>query len=129
MASRYERDRHAWALDQAERLRSGKPIDVENVAEEIADLGKRQRSFLVHNLEILLMHMLKWDYQAEKRTRSWVYTIMEHRNRVNDVLEEHPSLTAVLPSLLPKAYRRGRLKAAVETGLKISVFPEECPYS
>ncbi len=129
MASSYEADTYAWALDQAQRIRSGQPIDVQNVAEEIEDLGKRQRSFLIHNLEVLLMHLLKWDFQPDKRTRSWGYTIKEHQNRVNRHMRENPSLQAALPELLSESYENARLKAAVETGLDLDVFPTNCPYS
>ena len=129
MASSYETDTYAWALDQAQRLRAGQPIDVENIAEEIEDLGRRQRSFLRHNLEVLIMHLLKWDFQSDKRTRSWTYTIKEHQNRVNRHLKENPSLKPSLPELLLEAYENARLKAAVETGLDLEVFPSECPYT
>ena len=129
MASSYEADTYDWALDQAQRIRSGQPIDVQNVAEEIEDLGKRQRSFLIHNLEVLLMRLLKWDFQPDKRTRSWGYTIKEHRNRVNRHMRENPSLQAALPELLSESYENARLKAAVETALDLDVFPTNCPYS
>lgn len=128
MASLYETDTYAWALDQAQRLRSGDSIDIQNLAEEIEDLGKRQRSFLVNNLEVLIMHMLKWDLQPAKRTKSWTYTIREHQNRVKRHIKNNPSLQAVIPELVLEAYENGRLKAAAETGLDLDTFPADCPY-
>ena len=58
MASLYETDTHAWAFEQARRLRAGKAVHIENLAEEIEDSGKQQKQTLVSNLEVLLMHKL-----------------------------------------------------------------------
>lgn len=49
----YERDFYAWTQDQAARLRAmggHTAIDVAHLAEEIADLGKRERRVFAHNL-------------------------------------------------------------------------------
>ena len=129
MASAYEKDTYAWAMDQAHRLRTGEALDVENLAEEIEDLGKRQKSYLLNNLAILLAHMLKFDYQPDQRTKSWTYTIIEHRRRINRHLKDNPSLQAVIPEILQEAYIDATLKAAAQTGMDRDRFPDECPYS
>ena len=68
VASLYDSDSHAWALEQARRVRNHEPIDTENVAEELEGLARSERSSLTRNLDILLMHMLKWDYQPERQS-------------------------------------------------------------
>jgi hypothetical protein len=80
----YERDLYAWSLEQARLLRAGDfaAIDAENIAEEILDVGRTEYRILGSALAVLLMHMLKWDYESERRSRSWVNTIVEQRNRV-----------------------------------------------
>ena len=54
-------------------------VDAENVAEEILDVGSNEYDKLESALRVLLMHMLKWDHQPEKRTRSWENTIAIQR--------------------------------------------------
>ena len=73
----YERDLYAWSLEQARLLKEGRldEVDAENVAEEILDVGRNEYDKLESALSVLLMHMLKWDHQPEKRTRSWENTI------------------------------------------------------
>ena len=129
MSNLYESDTYAWAIEQAARVRNGEPLDTENVAEELEGLAKSEKSSLVHNLEILLMHMLKWDFQPERQSKSWTASILEHRDRVNTILSENPSLRPKLPELLVQAYRRARLKAVRETGLDLKTFPLLCPFT
>ncbi len=128
MASLYKTDTYAWAIDQARRLRTGQALDTENLAEEIEDLAKQERGTLVNTLAVLINQMLKWHSQPDKRTRSWEYTIREHRNRIAGIMEESPSLQSDLPELINKAYTSGRLQAAAETGLDLEDFPVDCPY-
>jgi len=80
----YSGDFHAWAFRQAALLREGRrsELDWENLAEEIGDLGTSQRSELVSRLEVLLTHLLKWQFQPERRGRSWSQTIAEQRDRI-----------------------------------------------
>ncbi len=128
MPSPYQTDTYAWALDQARRLRAGQPIDTENVAEEIECLGKQERRTLVNTMAVLISHLLRWDFEPDKRTKSWLYTIREHRNRTVGILEENPSLRSDLTELLNNAYISGRLQAAAETGMDLDSFPSDCPY-
>jgi hypothetical protein len=130
-ASAYERDFYAWAMEQAKRIREGafEALDRENLAEEIASLGNEQFSKLRSAYRVLLMHMLKWDHQPEKRTRSWATTIFNQRLDASDVLDDNPSLKSRLDQALTAAYRRARVEAARETDLPLSTFPEANPYS
>lgn len=127
----YHLDFHAWTTEQAAALRDGRlaELDVENLAEEIEDLGKAVFSKLRSSYRVILIHMLKWDQQPVRRTRSWTLSIEAHRHDVADILEESPSLRPRREEAVFKAYRRARLKAADETGLRTAEFPTECPYS
>ena len=42
-------------------------------------MGAEQYDKLESALEVLLMHMLKWDHQPERRSRSWSLTIQEQQ--------------------------------------------------
>jgi hypothetical protein len=78
---------------------------------------------------VLLVHLLKARYQPLKHTRSWDLTVLEHRQRLQEFFEESPSLLAERDRLMEKAYRVARLRAANETGLEVSEFPESCEWS
>jgi hypothetical protein len=127
----YERDYYSWALQQAELLRSGRAAeaDHENIAEELTDLGREQFHKLESAYRVLLVHLLKWDFQEEKRTRSWAITVAIQRNHARRVLEDNPGLKSRINEARGRAYRDARLEAAAETGLKIATFPAECPYT
>ncbi len=130
-ADLYERDFYSWALEQAALVREGRfnEIDRDNVVEELESLGREQFSKLASALRVLMMHMLKWDHQPGKRSRSWLSTIVVQRGDFIDVLAENPGLKPRVAEAVERAYRRARSEAAAETGLKLSVFPAECPYT
>lgn len=127
----YEDDFYLWANEQAERLRRGEwsRLDALNLAEEIEDLGREVYHKLESALRIILLHLLKWDRQPERRSRSWTTSIEVHRVDVEELLEKHHSLNPRLSKAIQGAYRRARIEAAGETGLDIDAFPKECPYS
>lgn len=127
----YETDVYAWAFRQAERLRRGQwsGIDALNLAEEIEDLGSEIYNKFESALRITLMHLLKWDHQPKKRSRSWFLSIRNGRLDAKDLLERHPSLQSRLTRAIARAYYRAPLDAASETDVDGTAFPELCPYS
>lgn len=127
----YDQDFYAWANEQASLLRSGKlsAADIEHIAEEIESMGKAEKRELVSRLAVLLMHLLKWQFQPTGQCTSWRLTIKEQRREVMDHLADNPSLKSKLPETLESAYARAQLSAARETGIPETAFPENCPYS
>jgi hypothetical protein len=73
--------------------------------------------------------MLKWDHQPERRSRSWALSIATQRNELEDILDDNPGLKPRIGEAMVRAYRRARLEAMNETGLKKSTFAETCAYS
>ncbi len=127
-AKLYEEDYAQWAELMAQLLQDGAfdRLDIENIAEELRDLSKRERDRLLSSIRLILHHLLKWDYQINKRSRSWQITIERERNNIELYLEDSPSLKRYLAQeWVAKMYRNGRLNAIQETGLD---FPKECPY-
>ena len=120
-----------WAAEQGALLRSRKfeRVDLENLAEEIEDLGRSGRHEIASRLEVLLQHLLKWEFQPKGRTRSWRSTILEQRSRILDVIEESPSLRPFPSTKLDRAYILGKNEAITDTELDEAVFPEACPYT
>ena len=127
----YERDFYAWSRQQAELLRAGKlaDADIDHIAEEIDSMGRTEKRELVSSLSVLLLHLLKWRFQPEKRGPSWEASIRVQRNRLADHLDDNPSLKPILPKALASAYRDASLEVVAETGLQGSTFPEACPWT
>jgi hypothetical protein len=127
-SSKYETDFYAWTKEQAELLSQRKieEIDWENLAEEIKDMGRAEKRELASRLEILIMHLLKWQFQPNLRSRSWKLTIKEQRLRLQKLLEENPSLKASIQDVTENNYPFAVISTEKETGL--SSFPETCPY-
>jgi Domain of unknown function DUF29 len=127
----YEQDFYAWTQQQAELLRSGEleKLDIENLIEEIESLGKQQRQELRNRLGVLLGHLLKWHYQPVARSKSWFYTIREQRRRLQQLLNENPSLKPYLPEAIRLAYPDGLDLVGQETPLDPEQLPQGCPFS
>lgn len=127
----YDRDFYAWAQEQAALLRAGKcgQADIAHIAEELDSMGKAEKRELVNRLSVLLMHLLKWQFQPASRGTSWRLTIEEQRERLTDHLGDNPSLNANLDASIASGYRLAILGAARETGLDRAVFPATCPWS
>jgi hypothetical protein len=130
-AASYEADFYSWAQQQGALLRAGRvdALDRENLAEEIESLGRNEFDKLVSFYRLVLLHMLKWDKQPERRSRSWAISIANHRDSAVEVLADNPGLKPRSDNALSRAYRKARLEAADETGLPISTFPDACPYT
>ena len=71
--SAYRDDLYTWSCEQAALLRAGRlpELDVLNLAEEIEDVGSAQYDKLESALTVVLLHMLKWDFQPQRRSRGW----------------------------------------------------------
>lgn len=131
LLSAYADDPYSWALEQAELLRTGQfeLLDSQNLADEITALAHYLAAKLRSDLSRVLQHMLKWDYQPDRRTRSWAMTIREHRRRVAEHLQDGPGLKSALSGITARAYTDGREAALEETRLTSDLVPEACPYT
>lgn len=127
----YEQDFYAWTLGQSEALRAQRfaSLDLKHLAEEIEDLGKEQFVKLRGSFRIVLLHMLKWDHQPERRSRSWAGSIATDRIDLADVLEDNPSLRRGQEEAVATGYRWARVRAGVEMKPAMDDLPEACPYS
>ena len=127
----YEADFAQWSLEQAALLRDGsiEGLDRENLAEEIESLGRSERYEVESRLGVLLVHLLKWQFQHAKRKPGWKSTIREQRSRITRRLKDSPSLKGYPAEILAEEYLLARSKAADETGLEEDVFPRDCAFS
>jgi Domain of unknown function DUF29 len=129
--ARYEHDYFQWLVNQVDLLRTGQvhELDLNHLAEEIEDLGKSERRALISDLTVVLMHLLKWQFQPERRGNSWRYSILEHRRRIYKRLTESHSLKPYLTEGFEDAYQDARIAAAKETELNLDTFPEDSPFT
>ncbi len=126
----YATDFNLWTQETAKLLREHRwqDIDLKNLLEEIEDLGKREKRGITSQLIRLLLHLLKWQYQPQRRSDSWLDSIADARLQIELALKDSPSLKAYPLEQLNGSYKRACRSAAKQTGLPLATFPEECPY-
>ena len=129
--SLYDTDYVAWLEEQAAHLRAGRlhALDVENVAEELESLMKKERRQLGNRLEVLMLHLLKWDHQPDQRTNRWRSTIAEQRRRIRRLLLDSPGLQPEVGPTCRAVYQDAVQGAAIETQLGEAAFPSTLPYT
>ena len=129
--SLYETDFYRWTVEQSQLLALGKldGLDLVNLVEEIESLGKQQQQELRNRLGILLGHILKWEYQLEKRSKSWLFTIKEQRRELKFLIADNPSLKSCFTEAILRGYDQGLDLAIKETSLKYKDLPSVCPYT
>jgi Domain of unknown function DUF29 len=129
--SLYDQDFYAWTKEQARAVHSKAwdKVDVEHLVEEIESLGSEQEHAVESHLANLLVHLLKWRYQPERRGKSWRQSILVARQRIARRLKRNPSLRPRLPFLLIDAYIDARALAASQTELPLNIFPDQCPWT
>ena len=146
--SLYFDDVWTWSRRQAAALRRGDwgALDLENVIEEIEDVGNRHSDAWTSYCTNVISHLLKIEFSgAAEHFRYWKDETEAWRDSMFDVLADSPGIKHELSGLLVKAWKRGRRNAvrelvkhggavevAVEKRLRRSwelVLPQECPYT
>ena len=125
----YNIDFSEWVRDQVNQLRTGdmSGLDREELIEELSDLARRHRRALRSQLQNLLLHLLKWQFQPQHKGSSWQRSIDNSRDEINDLLMESPSIKDEFADIR-QWYLRARRNAAHETGLAVDDLPETCPF-
>ncbi|MBW4471244.1 MAG: DUF29 domain-containing protein [Stenomitos rutilans HA7619-LM2] len=127
----YETDFVKWIETTAEQLKTQDytNVDWENLIDEIEAMGRSERRSLTSNLVVVLLHLLKWQYQPERRIGSWKGSIVEHRQRIQNELKDSPSLKPYLEQIFAECYINAVERAIAETDLPAETFPRSCLYS
>ncbi|KOR27980.1 hypothetical protein TI03_05735 [Achromatium sp. WMS1] len=130
-SSLYDIDFAAWASHNANLLRNKlwSEVDIKNLCEELEDMAKKERHELISRLVILLLHLLKHQFQTSHRSRSWINSIVEQRYQVQRQLKLSPSLKTFIDSALIEAYPDAVKLAVKETSLPFNTFPKISPYT
>jgi len=111
----YGRDFYAWAVDQAEKLR-GWPehlrpngIDIDNLAEEVESLAKREARRFESLLERIFLHLLKMQWHPDQGTRAhWLVEVNAWRRRLADVRSDEPALWSRRAEFERRAWAKAR---------------------
>jgi hypothetical protein len=127
----YSTDFNHWISQTAQLLRERRwhDVDVANLIDEVEDLGKSERRAIASQLTRLLLHLLKWQYQPQRRSDSWLDSITDARTQIDLAIQDSPSLKVYPAEQLKASYDRARRQAATQTKLGLSAFPEICQYS
>jgi hypothetical protein len=130
LADLYAEDETAWleAMATLVHRRDLAGLDLDNLGEYLADMALRDRREVKSRLVVLLAHLLKWEFQREKRLRSWRTAVLTQRQELTD-LAGRGVLWAHAEAVLPGAYANAVELAASETGLPGASFPAVCPYA
>ena len=130
MSEKYLEDFSSWINQTTQLLREHRwhEIDLPNLIAEVEDLGKSERRAIASQLTRLLLHLLKWQCQPQRRSDSWLDSITDARTQIELAIEDSPSLKNYPAQQLAESYQRARRQAAQQTGIEVSVFPEVCPY-
>jgi hypothetical protein len=125
----YDKDFYAWLIKSAELLKQRKfdELDIEHIVEEIESMGRSEKKQLMTRISLLIAHLLKWQYQPERRTNSWKLTIKEQRKQVIKLLGENPSLKNKIE--IEDVYESAVIIASRETEIIEYDFPKRCSFS
>ena len=92
------------------------------IEELIEALSRSEKRALKSQLVRLMLHIIKWQSQPERRGWSWVASIKDARDEIADIQEENPSLNdVVIESLWEKAFAMAKRDAQAEMGKKSEV--------
>lgn len=127
----YEADFNLWLEKQALALQQGRfeDLDIENLVEEIESLSRSDKRALRSHLRILLIHLLKWKYQSDHRSRTWQISVRNARREIRELLVDSPSLKPYVTETLEACHQDARVDATDETGLVLETFPQKSPFS
>jgi hypothetical protein len=131
IASLHDRDFYGWVEQQCAALREhdSSRLDWDGLQEELEALGRQEYRELVSRLAVLLGHLLKWQLQPERRSRSWFLSVREQRRAITRLLEQNPSLRSRLDEALSDGFQGGVDLVLRETDLALRSMPPESPWS
>lgn len=128
--SLYESDFYRWIQQTTVALKAKAfdQVDWDNVIEEIESMGRSERRELKSRLIVLLEHLLKlryWTTEQALDERGWRNTIIEQRRQIQLVLDDSPSLRAVMSDIYADAYGQAREDVCLKAQLPESAIPRE----
>ena len=126
----YELDDCQWLEENIKLLKAKlfQEIDLENLIEELEDLGRERKNAVESLLEQIIRHLLMyqyWHHERERNYRHWRSEITSFRGQLNRRMTTN--LYNYLAENLVVIYRYGRKYVIEKSGL--DTFPQQCPYT
>lgn len=105
-------------------LQEGKITEVDQILENLVEsMGRSEKRAVSSQLTGLMLHIIKWKCQPEKRSASWVISIRSARREIADSQEEMPSLNQeFLESIWDKCFASAKQDARDEMGKKPEII-------
>ena len=127
----YEIDDSQWLEETVNLLKNHqfKELDLENLIEELEDLGKEKKNAVVSLLEQIIRYLLLWQYwtsESENNSVHWQGEIYTFRTQLNRKITTN--LRNYLDSELDSIYKDALVFVKINTQNSVN-FPSECPYS
>ncbi len=121
----YKEDYYGWLRENVRLIREKKfsEIDADNLIEELESMGKSEKRELSSRLTVLLLNLIKWQYQAVKRSTSWRNTIAVQRIDIRELLDDSPSLETEVSGKSPLHIKKPNLLPKLKRELKSRIFP------
>lgn len=111
------------------RQRQFAQLDLDMLLDELESIVKHRKTELRSRLRVLIMHLLKWEYQPWLRSANWVSTIITQRRDIESLLEENPSFARLVSGYAEQEHKRAAKDAVKETGLARAAFPDGLSYT
>ena len=126
----YEIDDYLWRQETVKLLKEQKfqELDLENLIEELEDLGSEKRYTVESLLEQIIRHLFlleHWTEEYERNANHWEAEIVAFRNQINDRMTTnfYNYLRDNLSSIYKKALRYTQKKS------RLTNLPQQCPYT
>lgn len=149
MADLYRIDYHKWLGQQRELLarRQFEQLDIENLLEAMEYEMGNPAETLESYLSVLVLHLLKYDYQIrilkdpwieDRVAHLWKVSVINARSKVKKQISKHPHLQSITGESLAEAYLDAKKDAVKEMNvharseaqrLNNNSFPKECPWT
>ena len=128
----YEIDDYLWLHETLKLLKNNdfNSLDLENLIEELEDLGKNSFNKVRSLLRQIIIHLLlleHWQEEYDLNHRYWMGEIIAFRDDLNNNLTT--TLNNKLNHELESIYNVSRRVVIQKTGLHQKLFPAHCPYS
>lgn len=101
-------------------LQEGQMTEAYNILKSLAEsMGRSEKRAVISQLTRLMLHIIKWKCQPDKRSASWAISIRSARQEIADSQEEMPSLNRdFLDSIWDKCLAAAQEDARDEMGKK-----------
>jgi hypothetical protein len=124
----YKQDFYLWIRTTINQLQARQfdRVDLENLLEELASMGRSEKRTIENLLIQLLVNLLKLTYWTRERSRNqghWQGEIRNFRRQILREIKDSPSLKPYILEIFEECYQFARKETQVRTQLPLDTFP------